>query len=94
MCYALRAAYHVDVITTDELLAAEAALLEYLSFPGEALEGYLLQRGLSLEEYGRCPAGRFFWNFTKLYRDWANRPMPEAPALADLQESNPEYNHE
>lgn len=94
MCYALRAAYHVDVITTEDLCAAEAALREYLSFPDEALEGYLLWRGLSLEEYGQCPAGSIFWNFTKLYRDWANRPMPEAPALADLQESTQEHDHE
>lgn len=94
MCYALRAAYRVDVITTEDLCAAEAALREYLSFPGEALEGYLGKLGLYLEDYGQCPPGSIRWNFAKLYRDWANRPMPEAPALADLQESNQEHDHE
>lgn len=89
MCYALRAAYSVDVITTEDLCAAEAALREYLSFPGEALEGYLAHTlGLCLEDYGHLPWRSARWDFTKLYRDWANRPMPEAPALADLQESN------
>lgn len=95
MCYALRAAYRVDVITTEDLCAAEAALREYLSFPGEALEGYLAHMlGLRLEDYGHLPEGSIFWNFTKLYRDWANRPMPEAAALADLQESSQEHDHE
>lgn len=94
MCYALRAAYRANVITTEYLCAAEAALREYLSFPCEALEGYLLKHGLRLEDYGHLPEGSIFWNFTKLYRDWANRPMPEAPALAAHQESNQEHNHE
>ena len=94
MCYALGAAYHAGVITMEDVCAAEAALLEYLGFPGEAMEGYLLTQGLRLEDYCRCPPGGSFWNFTKLYRDWANRPMPKAPALADLQESNQEHNHE
>lgn len=94
MCYALRAAYRANVITMDDVIAAEAALLEYLSFPGEALEGYLYEHDLPLEAYGHLPEGSIFWDFTKLYRDWANRPMPEAPALADLQESNQEHHHE
>lgn len=90
MCYALGAAYRANVITMDDVIAAEDALLEYLGFPGEALEGHLAKHGLSLEDHGQCPAGRIFWDFTKLYRDWANRPMPEAPALADHQAFNPE----
>lgn len=94
MCYALRNAYHANVITMDDVIAAEAALLEYLSFPGEALEDYLLKHDLPLEAYGQRPMGRGYWEFTKLYRDWANRPMPEAPALADLQESNQGHDHE
>lgn len=94
MCYALGAAYRANVITMDDVIAAEAALLEYLGFPGEALEGYLDKHGLSLEDYGQCPEGSIFWDFTKLYRDWANRPMPKAPALADLQESNQGHDHE
>lgn len=94
MCFALRAAYHAGVITTDEHCAAVDALLEYLHRPGDALDGYLLAQRLRLEDYGQCPEGSIRWNFTKLYRDWANRPMPEAPALADLQESTQEYDHE
>lgn len=94
MCYALRNAYHASVITMGDVIAAEAALREYLRSPGEALEDYLLGHNLRLENYGECPAGSFFWDFTKLYRDWANRPMPEAPALADLQESTQEHDHE
>lgn len=94
MCYALRAAYTANVITMEDICAAEAALREYLSSPGEALEGYLLGHNLRLGDHGHCPAGSIFWNFTKLYRDWASRPMPEAPALADLQESSQEHDHE
>lgn len=95
MCHALRAAYHANVIPIGDVIAAEAALLEYLDFPGEALEGYLgYTLGLCLEDYGQRPPESTRWNFTKLYRDWANRPMPEAPALADLQESNQEHDHE
>lgn len=94
MCYALRAAVQVNVIATVERRTAVDALLEYLDFPGEALEGYLLKHDLPLEAYGQRPMECGYWDFTKMYRDWANRPMPEAPALADLQESNQEHDHE
>lgn len=94
MCYALRAASHANVITPEEYGAAYGALLCYLRFPGEALEGFLIEQGFDLRLYGTTDRHPNCWDFTKLYRDWANRPMPAAPALADHQAFNQEYNHE
>lgn len=96
MCCALRTALVLGHVSSDEYAAADHAVREYLGEGcaeggrGEALEGALHRWGFALHDWGTLPEGRSFWNFTKLYRGWANRPMPEAPALADHQEFNPE----
>lgn len=104
MCHALQAAQVLGCISWGEYYSAATAVGEYLGNgdaergQGEALEGALNRWGFALHDWGTPQAAHFtstqFWDFTKLYRDWANRPMPEAPALADLQESNQEHDHE
>ena len=94
MCWALVAASRAQVITEEECATAQAAIREYLQETPRtgtvALEGFLIEQGFDLRLYGTPDRHPNCWDFTKLYRDWANRPMPEAPALADHQAFNPE----
>ena len=82
MCHALEAAYTLNLITREEYDATQDAVHEYLGYGDaelgcvEALEGYLL-RHFELEDWGHLPHGRSCWNFTKLYRNWAGRPIAE-----------------
>lgn len=98
MCHALQAAQVRGFVSRGEYHSAATAVWEYLGNGdadrgrSEALEGALHRWGFALHAWGTpTDTGRVqYWDFTKLYRDWANRPMPEAPALADHQAFNPE----
>lgn len=104
MCHALQAAQVRGFISWGEYHHAATAVWEYLGNGdadrgrSEALEGVLNRWGFALHDWGTPQAAHFtstqFWDLTKLYRDWANRPMPEAPALADHQALNQAFNPE
>lgn len=103
MCHALQAAQVLGCISWGEHYSAATAVWEYLGNGdadrgrSEALACALHRWGFARHDWGTPQDARYtcttFWDFTKLYRDWANRPMPAAPALADLQESNQEHDH-
>lgn len=75
MCHALWRALALRIISPDERMVAGEAILEYMHSIdplAHALVGALSRKFRSALTTPTMREG----NLTKLYRDWANRPMP------------------